>query len=166
MKMLYIIRHAKSDWSDPSLSDFQRPLNKRGKKDAPLMGEQLGKNGVHPDLILSSPAVRAKMTIEAIADKVGYKTERIVYDETLYMADMDTILRVLKQTPYSKNTVFIVGHNPELTLFAEYISGYEIDNIPTCGLFCVKLKGDDWQNLGKESAEIVSFDYPKKHKNI
>jgi phosphohistidine phosphatase len=164
MKTLYIIRHAKSDWNDPSLSDFERPLNKRGQKNAPFMGELLAHNNVHPDLIVSSPAVRAKMTAQEIAKKVGYDTKEIVYAEGLYLADIDAIEEVLKKAPSSKNTVLLVGHNPGLTLFAEYISGYDIDNIPTCGIFCVTLKNDDCKSIGKGMAEFVSFDYPKKHK--
>lgn len=164
MKTLYIIRHAKSDWSNPFLRDYERPLNKRGKKNAPFMGEVLAQNHVLPDLILSSGAVRAKTTARIIAEKVGYDTEKIVYEESLYLADETAIERLLKKIPSSKKSVFIVGHNPGLTLFAEYISGHEIGNIPTCGIVTVRLKQNEWKNLGRESAEFVSFDYPKKYK--
>ncbi|MDP3464724.1 MAG: histidine phosphatase family protein [Sulfuricurvum sp.] len=165
MKTLYIIRHAKSDWNDLSLSDFERPLNKRGQKNTLFMGELLAHNNVHPDLIVSSPAVRAKATAKEIAKIVNYDTKKIVYEDTLYMADVNAIEGVLKKISSSKKTVFIIGHNPDLTLFAEYISGYDIDNIPTCGIFCVTLKNDDWQSIGRNMAEFVSFDYPKKHED-
>lgn len=165
MKTLYIIRHAKSDWNDLSLSDFERPLNKRGEKNAFFMGELLAQHKIHPDLIVSSPAVRVKITAKEIAKKMGYNTKEIVYAEELYLADVDTIEEVLKKVPSSKKTVLLVGHNPGLTLFAEYISGYNIDNIPTCGIFCVTLKNDDWKSIGRGTAEFVSFDYPKKHKD-
>lgn len=164
MKTLYIIRHGKSDWSDPSLNDFERPLNKRGKKNALFMGEVLAQKKVHPDLIVSSPALRAKMTAKEIAKKVGYNTKKIVYEEGLYMADINQIEDVLKKISSSKKSVFIVGHNPGFTRFAEYISGYEIDNIPTCGIFCVTFKSDDWQSIKKETAKFISFEYPKKYK--
>lgn len=164
MKTLYLIRHGKSDWSDPSLNDFERPLNKRGEKNAPFMGELLAQNNVHPDLIVSSPAVRAKMTAKEIAKKVGYDTKEIVYEEGLYMADVDKIEEVLQKISSSKKSVFIIGHNPGLTRFAEYISGYEIDNIPTCGIVCVTLKSNGWKSLGRGAAQFVSFEYPKKHK--
>lgn len=165
MKTLYLIRHAKSDWSDSTLSDFARPLNKRGKKNAPFMGELLAKIGIKPDLILSSPAERAKTTALIIADKVGYAEESIQFDEELYGAWIEEIEHVLKQVPDSKENVFLFGHNPGLTEFAAYISGYAIDNIPTCGIFCVKLKEDSWKNPGKNGANFVSFEYPKKHKD-
>lgn len=164
MKTLYIIRHAKSDWGNPLLSDFDRPLNKRGEKSAPFMGNILAKAHIHPDLILSSPAVRARMTAIEIAKKVGYKDDSIVYNETLYEADYTAIERVLQSIPSIQETVFLIGHNPGLTKFAQYISGHSIQNIPTCGVVCMKLQKEDWNSIGKNSALFVSFDYPKKHK--
>jgi len=163
MKTLYLIRHAKSDWSNPLLSDFDRPLNKRGKKDAPFMGSIFAKAHIHPDLILSSPAVRAQMTALEIAKKIGYDSGSILYNETLYAASYDEIQHVLQSISSSQKTVFLIGHNPGLTEFAEYISGYPIENIPTCGIVCVKLKKDDWSSITEYSAQFVSFDYPKKH---
>lgn len=164
MKTLYLIRHAKSDWSNPFLSDFDRPLNKRGQKDAPLMGNVLAKAHIHPDLILSSPAVRAQMTAIEIAKQIGYDSDSILYNETLYAADCTAIERVLQSIPSTQKTVFLIGHNPGLTDFAQYISGNPIENIPTCGIVCVKLKEDNWNSIEKNSALFVSFDYPKKHK--
>ena len=163
MKTLYLIRHAKSDWNNPLLSDFDRPLNKRGKKDAPFMGNVLAKAHIHPDLIVSSPAIRAQMTAIEIAKKIGYDRDSILYNETLYAASSDEIQRVLKSVSSSHKTVFLIGHNPGLTEFAEYISGHSIENISTCGIVCVKLKEDDWSSITENSAQFVSFDYPKKH---
>ncbi|MCK9374356.1 MAG: histidine phosphatase family protein [Sulfuricurvum sp.] len=163
MKTLYLIRHAKSDWENPALDDFERPLNKRGEKNAPFMGEILAKHQIHPDLILCSPALRAKTTALKIAEKVGYKGKKIDYRESLYLADIRAIEALLQSLCTSDNTVFIVGHNPGLTLFAEYISGILIENIPTCGIFCVTLKKDDWSTLGRDSADFVSFEYPKMY---
>ncbi|HEX5670827.1 MAG TPA: histidine phosphatase family protein [Sulfuricurvum sp.] len=164
MKTLYLIRHAKSEWDNPLLKDFDRPLNKRGKKNAPFMGNVLAKAHIHPDLILSSPAVRAKMTAIEIAKKIGYDSDSIFYNKSLYAASCDEIQRVLKSIPSNHKTVFLIGHNPGLTEFAEYVSGHSIENIPTCGIVCVKLKEDDWSSIGEHSAQFVSFDYPKKHK--
>lgn len=165
MKTLYIIRHAKSDWNDPSLSDFQRPLNKRGEKNAPFMGELLAREMIHPDLILSSPAVRAKTTAEEIAQKVGYERKKIIYKDDLYMGGIHEIEGILKKISDSTHTVFLIAHNPGLTDFAEYVSGYVIDNIPTCGIFCVRLKDNEWKSIGKDAAVYVSFEYPKKYQN-
>lgn len=164
MKTLYLIRHAKSDWSNPLLRDFDRPLNKRGDKDAPFMGNVLAKAHIHPDLILSSPAARAKKTAVEIAKQLNYNTHSIRYDETLYEADIITIEHLLKSISPSQQTVFLIGHNPGLTEFAQYISGYAIENIPTCGIVCVKLKEDNWKSIGENSTLFASFDYPKKYK--
>jgi len=164
MKYLYIIRHAKSDWDIMGLDDFDRPLNKRGSENAPFMGELLAKDGVKPDLIISSPALRAKTTAQEIAKKVGYDKKDILYKDELYGAEVEDILSVLKKVPSKKDTVFIFGHNPGLTYFAEYISGKEIGNIPTCGIVYVKIDSDKWDHIGKGSGEFVSFEYPKKYK--
>lgn len=164
MKTLYIIRHAKSDRNDPSLSDFERPLNTRGEKNALFMGNRLAESEIYPDLILSSPAIRAKKTAETIAEKIGYPSNKILFEKRLYMADSDLIADVVKEIPDSADTVFIIGHNPGLTEFAESISGYAIGNIPTCGIFCVTLKKEDWKNVGNDAADYVSFEYPKKYK--
>ncbi len=166
MKTLYLIRHAKSDWSDPLLNDFDRPLNKRGKRDAPLMGNSLAKADIFPDLILSSPAVRALMTAVEIAKQISYESDLIIYNEALYAANCDAIRDVVASIPSTCQTLFLIGHNPGLTEFAEYISGHTIENIPTCGIISVKLKEDDWNSIGKDSARFVSFDYPKKHKEL
>lgn len=163
MKSLYIIRHAKSDKNNPSLDDFERPLNGRGQKNALFMGKKLAESNIHPDLIISSPAVRAKTTAEAIAEKVDYAKSTIVYEESLYLADKDDITKIVKKISAAKNTVFLVGHNPGITEFAEYISGCDIGNIPTCGIFCVTLKKDDWKSIGSGSAEYVSFMFPKQY---
>ena len=130
------------------------------------MGSILAKAHIHPDLILSSPAVRARMTATEIAKKVGYKDDSIVYNETLYEADYTAIERVVQSIPSTQKTVFLIGHNPGLTQFAQYISGHCIENIPTCGIVCVTLKEDDWNSIGENLIQFVSFDYPKKHKEL
>ncbi len=163
MKTLYLIRHAKSDWSDPALSDFDRPLNKRGVKNAPFMGKILSKQGVHPDRILTSPALRAKMTAESIAQKVGYDISDIVYERSLYLADPETIESVLHSLSPSTQNVFLIGHNPGLTEFAEYLTGQSFGNIPTCGIVAAALVTDSWKEVQKNSAKLLFFDYPKKH---
>lgn len=163
MKTLYLIRHAKSDWSDPAQSDFNRPLNHRGEKNAPFMGKRLAHASVIPDLIVSSPALRARLTAMAIADQVGYNTDTIRYEESLYLADAETIEQIIRTLPDSVQTVFLVGHNPGLTLFAEAVSAHEVDNIPTCGIFAVTQESETWKSVRKGSMRFASFDYPKKH---
>lgn len=164
MKTLYLIRHAKSDWSDASLSDYDRPLNKRGANDAPLMGSILLKSGIRPDFILSSPALRAKTTAIAFAQALSYPPGSIRYDHALYASDVETILSIIRDVSVSIDTLFLFGHNPELTECANYISGGDIDDIPTCGVVAMRLKNDSWESIGANSAKISGFDFPKKYR--
>lgn len=163
MKRVYIIRHAKSSWKDPTLDDFDRPLKKRGKRDAPFMGKRLKAHHVLPDLILSSPAKRAAATAKIIAKEIGYPKKQIVYEPALYEAGIATLLGILRQLNENVQQAALFGHNPGLTSFAEYVSGALIENIPTCGIFCVDFPADSWQEIGEGKGTVVFFDYPKKH---
>ncbi|MDD5717882.1 MAG: histidine phosphatase family protein [Sulfuricurvum sp.] len=162
MKLLYLIRHAKSDWSDPRLSDFDRPLNQRGWKNAPFMGKQLALEGTIPDLILSSPALRAKTTAQEMAKQLSYPVESIVYHETLYASDPQRILSIIRSVPDEIETLFLFGHNPELTECANLIADCDIDNIPTCGIVSLALNQENWGSIGAHSAKLHHFDFPKK----
>ena len=162
-KKLYIIRHAKSSWKDLNLSDFDRPLNKRGKKDAPFMGERLHRYHIHPDLILSSPAARAIKTARFIAREVEYNKADILEDKRIYGAEVPQLLEVIHEQDDRYNIIFLIGHNPGLTLLAEYFSGLPVQNIPTCGIFCVEFQVDSWKEIQEKRGALVFFDFPKKH---
>lgn len=160
MKTIYLARHAKSFWGDQSISDFDRPLNKRGKRDAPFMGKVLKDKKVIPDLIISSPAKRAKKTAVEISKKLGYQEKKIFFIEELYEASFNTILKILKKTDEKINTVILFGHNPGLTLLNNLISDNYLDNIPTCGI--VALQFDlKWSELDKNTCKYLFFEYPK-----
>ncbi|MDP2850307.1 MAG: histidine phosphatase family protein [Sulfuricurvum sp.] len=164
MKTLYLIRHAKSDRNDPSLSDYDRPLSHRGMKDAPFMGSILSNDGIRPGLILSSPALRAKTTAIAFAEALSYPSESIRYDHALYASDVETILSLIRDVPVSIDTLFVFGHNPEFTECANLLTDGDIDNIPTCGVVTMRLKHESWESIGANSADIIGFDFPKKHR--
>jgi phosphohistidine phosphatase len=123
MKTLYLVRHAKSSWKYPNLDDFERPLNKRGRKNAPFMGTILKKLKVAPDLLISSPANRAAITARIIAAKINYPLEKIRYRESIYEFSEDALIHVIKQIDDSVNKAMIVGHNPATNGLANYI-GY------------------------------------------
>ncbi len=163
MKKLYIIRHAKSSWSDEKLDDFERPLNKRGKENAPMMGERLKEKGIMPDIIISSPAKRAKTTAEIIAQKVGYKN--ILFLDDIYEAAPETLHKILSKLEDSYKVVFLVGHNPSLNALAEKLVGFD-ENIPTCGIVEIEFKCKKWSEIDSKNARIVMFDYPKKSDNL
>ncbi len=163
MKRLYLVRHAKSSWKDATLEDFDRPLNKRGQRDAPFMGKRLKFYKVSPDLIMSSPAKRAAKTAKVIAEEIGFPKKQIVYEDAIYEAGVKSLLRVIREINDSASQVLLFGHNPGLTMLAEYLSDAVIDNIPTCGVFCLDFNVTSWENVEEGKGTIVFFDYPKKH---
>ncbi len=137
MKRLTLIRHAKSSWSHPEVDDFDRPLNKRGEKDAPMMGKRLAHQHAKPDLIISSPAHRAISTAIIMAQEIRFPIKAIVTNQDLYAADVSDLMRVLQQIDDTFDHVMVVGHNPGLTSLSYYLTQYQVDNIPTCGVVCI-----------------------------
>jgi len=162
MKLLTLIRHAKSSWDDPMLTDRDRPLNKRGKRDAPTMGKRLAQRGAQPDAIVSSPAVRARETAEAIAREIAYPREAIQFDERLYGADPFEWLQVVQGLDDSLERVMCLGHNPGLTDFVNTLSPRPIDNVPTCGVVAMRFDVNEWRRVGKIRPTHVDLDAPKK----
>ncbi len=164
MKTRYLIRHAKSDWSDPLLDDFDRGLNERGKLDAPLMGEVLSRKLISPNLILSSPALRAKLTAQIIAEKLSYPIDTIVFERSLYASEPETLFALIRQIPDTIDTLMIFGHNPELTESLNLLCGTMIENIPTCGAAAMRLYDKSWKNIGPDSAELLFLERPKTYR--
>lgn len=162
MKTLTLLRHAKSSWKDSSLIDHDRPLNKRGKRDLPVMGERLQQAGIRPSLILSSTAVRAWTTAKGIANEISYPIEFLQREQRLYHAGERRIIEVLAEQDDAFNSIILVGHNPGLTDFANYLLPGVTPNIPTCGFVSVTLDSDDWNLKKKKNAELACYDYPKK----
>ncbi|PID76274.1 MAG: phosphohistidine phosphatase [Deltaproteobacteria bacterium] len=160
-KTLVLIRHAKSSWSRPELADYDRPLNKRGKRDAPLMGRQLAARQVFPVFFISSPAKRARKTAEKIAAELDFPIGRLVYQPDIYHGGRENILQILHQIDEQHSTVFLVGHNPAITGLAESLGSMEIDNVPTAGLVGIGFDGK-WRDLGSGIGQTLFFDYPKK----
>ena len=163
MKTLYLIRHAKSSWDFPDLSDFDRPLNKRGLKNAPEMGQRLRGRGVFPDLVLSSPARRARETCIKICHEIDFPEAEIIFNRDIYAAGVHNLLQVVETLPDDASNVFLVSHNPGITSFAEYLTGEYLGNIPTCGVARVDMDIESWSVAGRESGSITLFEYPKKY---
>ena len=161
MKTLFLVRHAKSSRDDPSLPDRDRSLDERGKRDAPKMGERLAKRDVKPDLILSSPAMRALTTAEIIAKKLDYKLKDIVVDDRLYASEADELLNVIHKLGDKLERVMLFGHNPELTELAHRLSS-EITHMPTCAVAEFTFVTKSWSDIGKAKLEKGALDYPKK----
>ncbi len=163
MKTIYLVRHAKSSWKYPNLDDFERPLNKRGRKSAPFMGTILKKLKVAPDLILSSPANRASMTARIIADKISYPLEKIRFSESIYVFSANALIEVIEHLDDVVNKAMLVGHNPALTDLANYIGDKPISNIPTSGVFCADLDIPSWAKFSDHCGKLKFFEFPKKH---
>jgi phosphohistidine phosphatase len=163
MKTLYLVRHAKSSWKNPSLADFERPLNKRGKRDAPLMGKKLHEAGIKPGVIISSTAVRAFKTAKIIAMEIDFSTKRINKKESIYLADVPTLIKVIRKIGDKTEQAMLFGHNPGLTMLANYLTNESVENIPTCGVFCIDFEINSWKEVGQGSGKMVFFGYPKKH---
>ena len=161
MKTLTLVRHAKSSWKDTSLADRDRPLNKRGKRDAPEMGRRIADAGIRPSLIVSSPALRAWTTAKAVAKAIGYPVEFLQRDKRLYLASVDEILDVIVEQDPKFNSLMLLGHNPGFTSFANYLVPGLTNNLPTAGVVCVKIAQDDWDLYGRPEAELVLHDFPK-----
>lgn len=159
-KLLVLIRHAKSSWANPELADFDRPLNKRGKRNAPVMGKRLDKLELFPDLFLSSPAKRARKTARKIAGSMGFAKKIVQYDPNLYHASEQEMLHIIRGTAKKVDTLFIVGHNFTLTDLACELAGVEIENIPTCGIVGIEFSRS-WEKIRYGSGTLQFFDYPK-----
>ncbi len=162
MKTLTIVRHAKSSWSDPRLSDRERPLNRRGERDAPVMGERIADAGIRPSLIVSSPATRAWTTARVIAEKLSYPTEFLQRENQLYLASLDDLLDIVVAQDDGFNSLIIVGHNPGLTDFVNFLSPGLTNNLPTTGVVAVNIDQDHWNLHEQPKIELLMHDYPKK----
>jgi len=163
MKILYLIRHAKSSWNEEGLSDFERPLNHRGKHDAPFMGKLLKEQKVTADKIISSPAVRAYTTARIIASEINYPVEKIETDKNIYEASPRELLDIIQEVPDSVNTLMLFGHNPGFTMLNNYLSGRQVDNIPTCGISKIEFDVDSWKDVNINTGRLAAFEFPKKY---
>lgn len=160
MKKLYIIRHAKSSWSNMELDDFDRGLNKRGRENAPIMAKRLKKKSVMPDIILSSSAKRAKKTAKIIANGIGF-SKKIKFEDELYDALPSKLHQKIRSIKDKHNIAFLFGHNPELNMLAEDFVDFD-ENIVTCGIVEIEFSCNNWRDISSENAKLISYDYPKK----
>jgi phosphohistidine phosphatase len=162
MKTLTIFRHAKSSWNHPELSDHDRPLNKRGKHDGPVMGDRLKAAGIRPSLIIGSSAVRAWKTARIVARQIAYPIEFLQREPGLYHAGVNSLLDIIAAQDEGFKSIMVVGHNPGLTDLANELIPGLTTNIPTAGFVSILIDSDDWDLRTRNSAKLIEFDYPKK----
>ena len=159
-KILFIVRHGKSTWEYPAVSDIDRPLKDRGIKDAYTMANRVLKKAVIPDVVISSPAVRALHTAIIFSRVLDLPADEIIINQDLYLADYPEILSVIKATDDSRMSLMIFGHNPGFTDLTNYLSGLNIDNIPTSGLVILRFKTGSWKGINRECLSGEIFDSP------
>lgn len=161
MKTILIMRHAKSDWSRPDLPDIKRPLNKRGSRDAPLMGKVLRLYDCAPEIILSSPALRARQTTELAAAEFG-GSPSLKYVEAFYPGSTESFLHSIKSLPDSTSRVMLVGHNPAMEDFVEAFLGSAVFlRMPTAGLVCLDVNAAEWPSVKPGGCSLRWFIIPK-----
>lgn len=156
------MRHAKSSWDDPTLEDKDRPLNKRGNRDAPEMGRRMAEDGYKPEVVVTSPALRALTTAEKASKELGFKKKEIVKDDSIYSWDSRDVLEAIWGLDDNLSSVMMVFHNPAITDLVNELSGQSIENIPTSGLAVLGFNVDKWSKVQTGSGELIKFDYPKK----
>ncbi len=162
MKLLTVIRHAKSSWKQPGMEDFARPLNGRGKRDAVAMGQRLAAAGFQPDVIVSSPAKRARSTAVRIGKEIGIPKAAIVYEEDIYHATSDRLLLIVRKLDDSLDQVALVGHNPGFSELSGLLSREYIGDMPTCSVVRLQLAVSSWQEVARKCGNLLDFDYPKR----
>lgn len=166
MKILYLLRHAKSSWKNPDTPDFKRPLNRRGKRDIAVMAQIIRSKNVLIDLVLSSPAKRAKKTTKKVLKILEYKKEKIVFNQDIYNANVSDIFNILQNISPQIQHLMLVGHNPTLTDVANLLlANAKIVNLPTCGLIGIRFPCSSWANIDECSGELLLYEYPKKYKS-
>jgi phosphohistidine phosphatase len=159
MKRLYLLRHAKSSWAEPALADFDRPLNSRGLRAAPFMGTLIASRGLLPDLMLSSPAVRAAETARLVKEASGADFP-LRFDERIYEASPQTLLHVIAELDENVHSAMIVGHNPGIESLIRLLTG-RIESMPTASLAVIDLDIEKWDQSGPERGRLIEVIRPK-----
>lgn len=161
MKEIYILRHAKSSWSNKNLSDFERPLAKRGINDAKKLNSLLIKNNLNIDKVYCSNALRAKETFDLTADGFKFPIENATYSNDLYFGDATNIINYLKDLDEKFNNILIIGHNPSLHVLIELLTNTYIGRFTTCNLAVISFKGQ-WKRLSSDKSSLKSLIRPKE----
>jgi len=161
MKTLLIIRHAKSSWDNVLVKAIDRPLNDRGKRDAPAMARRLLQADVKIGIFVSSPAKRARNTAELIIHEYGRSEKEILFIPELYHAQIQVFNETISRLDDRWDSAALFSHNPGITAFVNSLNTIRVDNMPTCGIFAVRSAVSSWSEFAATQAEFWFFDYPK-----
>ena len=165
MKYLFLTRHAKSSWSNPGLTDIDRPLNERGKRAAPFMGKLIADKGEKPELLISSPANRALSTAKAFGKAMGLVENGIIIDRTIYGAGTQQLLELVQNQDDLYKSIMLFGHNPTFTSFVNLLTDSNIMNVVTSGVVRIDFKFSSWTDIDFGSGRLAYYEYPKKYAN-
>ena len=161
MKTIILVRHAKSSWAEAGLSDFDRPLNERGKRDAPEMARRIAGRGLSVDFLVSSPAKRARKTASIFAETLSIDPSRLQLVQELYLANERDFIRAIESIDDQYKTVIIFSHNPGITEFANSLTSVRVDDMPTCAAYALTSDSPSWKEFMKSEKSFLFFDYPK-----
>lgn len=167
MKQLVLMRHAKSSWGDSGLADHDRPLSGRGLRDAPRMGKRLAAQGIAPDLLLSSSALRARQTAELVAGALGPSSPATRIEPGIYLATPGELIGTVASLDDAVGELLLVGHNPGLTQLANILlPGLGLHNLPTAGVVAIECDTDRWAGIDSAAFRLRFYDYPKNPKAV
>lgn len=164
MKTLCLLRHAKAGWNSGILNDFDRPLDEVGKAEASVMARRLRDQSFAPELIVTSPAKRARSTAKIFAYILEYPADRIIHRLEIYDQALDGLLAIIQALDDHCSRAMLVGHNPYLSHLAEWLSGEKIGNVPPCGLAAFTFPVDSWQEIRCAGGRLLFYDHPGTHK--
>ena len=162
MKTLLLIRHAKSSWDNSVLTDFKRPLNERGKYDAPLMAKKIRDKKIDIDTFISSPAKRAEKTAKIFMEEFKFNHKDLVLAPALYEATLNNFYDVVENLKDKTDVVALFAHNPGITDFINSLECHPVYDMPTCAVFALKIKTKKWKEIKEVGKEFLFFDFPKK----
>lgn len=163
MKKLYVIRHAKSSWSDTGLKDLDRPLNKRGMRDAPFMAKLLFGKGIEVDALVTSPAKRAYDTAQIFLKQWKAPSAQLITEPRVYEATPTRLLEIVREFPNEWETVLLFGHNPTLTSFINLFASEYLANLPTCGIAELDSTAEKWDSMGNHNTRLIDLYYPRQY---
>ena len=161
-KKLIIVRHSKSSWKDLSLDDFNRPLNKRGKEDGPIISNYLSKKTNFIDFLHSSSSVRTFETSKFFTERI--KFGKVKYDDSLYHSSSQSILNLIKNYSNKYSSVMLIAHNPGLTHLINQITNISLDNLPTTGLAEIHFSCNKWNEISSKNSNLIDLKFPKQLK--
>ena len=166
MRILTIIRHAKSSWEQEGLHDFERPLNGRGRRDAPVMAQRLRQSAEIPAVLVSSPALRAITTARIFANGLDIPVDEILLQAKIYGASLSTLMQIIRGFDDQHTHVALFGHNPGLSELSHKLTRVEFDELPTCGIVQILLPAAHWRDINTNSGQLLYSSWPKDERAL